>query len=141
VTLPRFPSNEQKSFVYEIEILHIDVVITGDNRKKECPEPIKPLKTTHQYCDMKTKSHHPPHITDTHATQERQCLKRFFWNTATRTWITTKHMVDYNTIQKFLTKKNLHFIFYTKAVKPVMSLSSICLALFLQRISLWPSRR
>jgi hypothetical protein len=44
----------------------------------------------------------------------------FFQNTATRTWITTKSMVDYNAMQKFLAEKNLQFlIFYTKADKLV----------------------
>jgi hypothetical protein len=44
----------------------------------------------------------------------------FFWNTAIGTWITTRSMVDYNTIQKFLTDKSLDFFaFHTKANKPV----------------------
>jgi hypothetical protein len=34
--------------------------------------------------------------------------------TATRTWVTTKSMVDHNAIQKPLTEKNHFFIFYTK---------------------------
>jgi hypothetical protein len=66
----------------------------------------------------------------------------FFQNSATGTWITTKSVVD-NTIQKFLTEKNLHFFtFYKKADKPaIKKLSGICLAVFLQRTSLWLSRR
>jgi hypothetical protein len=44
----------------------------------------------------------------------------FFRNNATGTRITAKGMVDYNAIQKLLTKENLHFFtFYTKADKPV----------------------
>jgi hypothetical protein len=43
----------------------------------------------------------------------------FLQNTATRTQATTKSMVDYNAIQKFLTEKNHFFTFYTKADKPV----------------------
>jgi hypothetical protein len=44
----------------------------------------------------------------------------FFWNNATGIQVTTKSMVNYNAIQKFLTEKNLHFfIFYTKTVKLV----------------------
>jgi hypothetical protein len=47
----------------------------------------------------------------------------FFWNTAVGSWLTTKRMVDYNTIQKFLTKKNLHFVtFYTKVDKLVKTI-------------------
>jgi hypothetical protein len=47
----------------------------------------------------------------------------FLRNTATGTWITTKSMMDYNAIQKFLTEKNLHFFtFYTKADKPVKAI-------------------
>jgi hypothetical protein len=42
----------------------------------------------------------------------------FFLNTATGTWITTKSVVDYSAIQKFLTDKSLHFFaFYMKANK------------------------
>jgi hypothetical protein len=47
----------------------------------------------------------------------------FFWNTATGTGVTTKSMVDYSAIQKFITKRNLHFItFYTKADKLVKAI-------------------
>jgi hypothetical protein len=34
VTLPRFPSNDEKSLMYETEIGHIDDVITGDSRRQ-----------------------------------------------------------------------------------------------------------
>jgi hypothetical protein len=48
----------------------------------------------------------------------------FFRNTANGTRITTKSMVDYNAIQKFLNEKNLHFFtFYTKADKPVNTIT------------------
>jgi hypothetical protein len=43
----------------------------------------------------------------------------FFQNTATGTGATTKSMVDYNAIQKFLNEKNHFFTFYTKVDKPV----------------------
>jgi hypothetical protein len=44
----------------------------------------------------------------------------FFRNTTNDTLITTKNMVNYNTIQKFLTEENLRFFtFFTKADKPV----------------------
>jgi hypothetical protein len=47
----------------------------------------------------------------------------FFRNTATRTRNTTETKVDYNTIQKFLTVKNLHlFTFYAKAAIPVKAI-------------------
>jgi hypothetical protein len=43
-----------------------------------------------------------------------------FWNTATRTQITIKSMVDHNAIQKFLNEKNLYFFkVHTKADKLV----------------------
>jgi hypothetical protein len=45
--------------------------------------------------------------------------EEFFRITATRTWNTTKSMVDHSAIQKFLTEKNLFFIFYTKVDVPV----------------------
>jgi hypothetical protein len=42
------------------------------------------------------------------------------WNIAIGSWITTKSTMDYNAVQKFLTKKNLHFsTFYTKLDKVI----------------------
>jgi hypothetical protein len=53
----------------------------------------------------------------------------FFQNTETRMRNTTKSMVDYNAIQKFLTEKNLRiFTFYTKVINLLQPLSGICLA-------------
>jgi hypothetical protein len=47
--------------------------------------------------------------------QKMLVSREFFRNTAT-----TKSMVDYNTVQMFLTEKNLHFFtFYTKVGKSV----------------------
>jgi hypothetical protein len=51
-------------------------------------------------------------------------------------------MVDYNAIKEILAEKNLHFfIFYTKADKLVKAVIRHFPAIFLQRTSLWPSRR
>jgi hypothetical protein len=48
--------------------------------------------------------------------------REFFRNTAIGARFTTKSMVDYSAIQKFLTKENLHFFtLYRKAGKPVKS--------------------
>jgi hypothetical protein len=66
----------------------------------------------------------------------------FFQNTANRTWITTKIIVDYNAIQKCLTEKNFHFFpVYTMANKPPSCIFRHFLAIFPKRISLWPFRR
>jgi hypothetical protein len=44
----------------------------------------------------------------------------FCQNTAAGIQVTTKSMVDYSAMQKFLTEKNLHFFtFYTKAGKTI----------------------
>jgi hypothetical protein len=54
--------------------------------------------------------------------RELKCVvsREFFCNTATGTGVTTKSMVDYKAIQKFITEKNLNFITcYTKVYKPV----------------------
>jgi hypothetical protein len=48
----------------------------------------------------------------------------FFRNTATKTWTTTKRMVDYIAIQKILNEKYIHFFtFYTRADKPVTAIT------------------
>jgi hypothetical protein len=50
-------------------------------------------------------------------------MGEFFWNTAIEARITTESMVDCNTIQKFLTEKNLHFCtFCIKADKLVKAI-------------------
>jgi hypothetical protein len=58
--------------------------------------------------------------------------------TAAGTQIATECMVDYKAIQKFLRKISPSLHFTPRRKNLLKPLSGICLAIFLQRTSLWP---